>query len=131
MAGKKTPIDKLTSAVNGILAEYADDVQSNLDIITKKMGQKGAAALRQTSKSTFGGTGEYAKGWKYATHSTRRYTKTTIFNDHYSMPHLLENDHVVKNGTKRVVGQYKGRKHIEPIANELVSTYEEEVASKI
>ena len=133
MASKKTPIEKLADAVNGIMLEYTDNVQANLDIITKKMGQKGATALRQASRATFGGTGKYAKGWRYATRETRRYTKTTIFNDHFSMPHLLENDHVVRNGTQRnaVLSIYEGRKHIEPIANELESTYVGEVISKL
>lgn len=128
---RKTTIDKLDTAIQKILDEYNDTINENLDLVTKKMGQKGAAALRSASRETFGGTGEYARGWKFGERNTRRSKKTVIYNDHYSMPHLLENSHLVRNGTKRVVGAYRGRQHIKPIADDLVSTYQEEVLKKL
>jgi len=131
-AKKKTLSDKLAATVSNIMSEYGSSVQANLDTITKKYGQKGAAALRQQSKLTFEQhTGEYAKGWTYGYWKTKRGSKTRIFNHHYSLPHLLENDHVIRDGTLRVVGQSKGRKHIEPIANDLISSFESEVISKL
>ncbi len=131
-SSRKTPVEKLDEAVNKILSEYQDSIEENLDIITKEMGQKGASALRQQAKKTFEEhTGEYAKGWKYDFRKTRRYAKTTIYNDHYSMPHLLEHDHVIRNGTQRVYGTVKGREHIKTIADELVSKFQEEVISKL
>lgn len=131
-SSRKIPVEKLDEAVNKILSEYQDSIEENLDIITKEMGQKGASALRQQAKKTFEEhTGEYAKGWKYDFRKTRRYAKTTIYNDHYSMPHLLEHDHVIRNGTQRVYGTVKGREHIKTIADELVSKFQEEVISKL
>ena len=131
-SSKKTPVDKLASTLSGILEEYSDGIQQNLDIITRKMGQKGATALRQQSKVTFKlHTGDYAKGWKYAYRQTRRANGVTIYNDHYSLPHLLEHGHLIRNGTKRVYGTVEGRPHIKPIADELVSTYEQEVIKKL
>lgn len=131
---KKTTVDKLGDTISGILKEYDGSIQTNLEIITKKMGQKGAAALRQQSKKTFKQhSGKYAKGWKYEFRKTKRMKtgKTIIFNDHYSLPHLLENEHVIRDGTERIVGHYDGRKHIEPIANKLVTEFEQEVISKL
>ena len=128
---KKTPIEKLDTAVAKILQEYDANIKADLDVITQRMGQKGAAALRQQSKETFEQhSGEYAKGWKYAYRKTSRYARTTIYNDHYSMPHLLENSHVVRNGTGRV-GEYRGRPHIAPVAEDITTTYEREVISKL
>ena len=132
MTRKKTSIEKLDTALEKILQEYEDTLETDLDTITKKMGQKGAVALRQASKEKFKQrTGAYAKGWKYEYRKTLRYSKTTIFNDHYSLPHLLEYSHVVRNGTKRVVGAYRGRPHIKPIADDLTSTYQKEVIEKL
>lgn len=132
MARNKTTIEKLDTALEKIFQEYEDTLESDLETITKKMGQKGATALRQASKENFKQhTGAYAKGWKYEYRKTRRYSKTTIYNDHYSLPHLLENSHVVRNGTRRVVGTYRGRSHIKPIADDLTSTYQREVIEKI
>lgn len=129
---KKTTIDKLADAVAGIINEYADDVEGNVDLITKGIGQKGATAMRQMSRQKFKQhTGEYAKGWKYAFRKTRRYAKTIIYNDHYSMPHLLENGHVIRNGTGRTYGRVEGREHIKPVADELKATYEREVIDKL
>lgn len=131
-AKKKTLVDKLADTVSNVMSEYGNSVQANLDTITKKYGQKGAAALRQQSQVTFKQrTGTYAHGWKYAYRKTKRRASTTIYNEHFSRPHLLENDHVIRDGTHRVVGQYKGRKHIEPIANDLLSSFESEVISKL
>lgn len=130
---KKTPIDKLSEAISGILEEYAEDVQASLDVITKKSGAEGAKMLRRQSRQAFkGGTGEYAKGWKYEFRKTRRYAKTTIFNDHYSMPHLLEHPHDIRNkkgGT--VYGQTAPHPHIALVEKELVETFEREVLKKL
>lgn len=132
MASKKTPIERMDTAIAKILEEYADTIENDIDIITRKMGQKGATALRQVSREKFKQrSGKYAKGWKYATRRTYRYTRTTIYNDHYSMPHLLENSHDVRNGTGRVVGLYPGREHIKPVADQLVDTYTREVIEKL
>lgn len=129
---RKTTIDKLDDAVNKILAEYQGSIEENLDIITKQMGQKGATALRNQSRQSLEQhTGNYAKGWTYGFRKTRRYANVTIYNDHYSLPHLLEHGHLIKNGTGRVYGTVKGREHIKPIADEIVSKYQEEVISKL
>ena len=130
---RKTPIDQLGTAISGILNEYGDDIQRNLDIITKKMGAKGVQALRRESKAKLKQhTGEYAKGWKYEYRKTRRHSKTTIFNDHYSLPHLLEYSHDVKNRKGGpVIGQTAPHPHIAPVEKELVEAFEREVLSKL
>ena len=127
---RKTPVDKLAEAITKELEKYGDDVQENLNTITRKMGQKGATAQKQQSRSAFG-KGEYAEGWTHDFRKTKRRAETTIYNERYGLPHLLENGHVVHNGTKRVVGAYPGKEHIKPIADELTSTFEEEVISKL
>ena len=129
---QKTPIDKLADAISGILNEYEDDVQDNLALITQKFGQKGAKALKQASRETFpNGTGEYANGWKHEFRKTRRYAKTTVFNEHYSLPHLLEHGHATRNGTDRVYPPTPGREHIKPVADKLAETFEREVVDKL
>ena len=130
--GKKTAVDRLKDAIAGILEEYADDVGISVDNIVNAMGKKGAQALRAKSKETFPkGTGEYAKGWKYEFHQTRRYSKTTLYNDHPGLPHLLENGHVTRNGTGRDYGSVPGHTHIKAIADELLETFEREVTAKL
>lgn len=128
----KTPIDKLVSAISDILEEYGDEITDNIGEIAEAMGKKGVQALRQESKSKLKvHTGDYARGWKMQTEKGRLSTTVTIYNDHYSLPHLLENGHVIRNGTGRVYGEVQGREHIAPVDEELVETFEREVVSKL
>lgn len=133
MAARKTAIDKMSDAVMGILNEYGDDIKANLDAITKKSGAEGAKALRRKSREVFQSKdGEYAKGWKYEFRKTRRYAKTTVFNEHYSLPHLLEHSHDIRNKKGgKVYGQTDPHPHIAPVEKELVDTYEREVLKKL
>ena len=128
---RKTAIDKLNAEIADILSEYAEYIQGNVDQIAEAMGKKAVKALKTKSRETFGGTGEYARGWKVQTEKTRLGAKVTIYNDHPGMPHLLENGHVSRNGTGRTFGQVPGREHIQPVADDLVETFEREVVSKL
>lgn len=130
---KKVTLENLGDEIQKILDEYAGDIESNLDLITKKIGQKGAQALRNESKATFPeGTGEYAKGWTSTTERTRLYTVVTIHNKRQAgLAHLLEFGHVSANGSGRNYqtdkAPVKGREHIAPVEKELVIQYEREV----
>ena len=44
--------DRLGPEIEKILAEYGDDVEDNLDVITKKVAQKGRSALRNEALRT-------------------------------------------------------------------------------
>lgn len=116
-----------------ILNEYTGEVGENLGRITEEMGKKGRQALRRESKAKLKThTGEYAKGWQLKVEKRRMKTTATLYNDHYSLPHLLEYSHEVKNRKGGpVIGQTKARPHIEPIEQELVETFEREVLSKL
>lgn len=128
--GKRVTIDNLQSAIDEILKEYADDLQANLDIVTKKIGQKGAQALKNQSKATFNGK-KYASGWGTTVEKQRLYTVVYIHNKKQAgLAHLLENGHVKANGTGRY-GQWDGRKHIAPVEEQLVSEYTREVVNQI
>lgn len=132
---KKVTLDNLGDAIKEILDEYEGEIQSNIDDITKKIGKKGAQALRNASKDTFpDGTGKYAKGWTATVENGRLYTIVTIHNKNQAgLAHLLEFGHVSANGYGRNYQTDKapvqGREHIAPIEKELVVQYEKEVKS--
>lgn len=129
---RKTTLDKLGDAVSRVLEEYRDDIRSNLDAITREMGRKGAQALRQQSAQALEKrTGKYAAGWKHEFRQTRRSAGTTIYNEHYSLPHLLEHGHVIRNGTGRTFGSVPAHPHIAPVAEQLMDAYEREVLSRL
>ena len=51
----KTPLEKFSDDIAGILEEYADDVRGNLEEIVKGIGKKGAKAVQAQAKATVGG----------------------------------------------------------------------------
>lgn len=128
--GQKVTLDNLDGAIKDILEEYQNDVQANIGVITKKIGQKGAQALKNQSKTTFNGK-TYASGWGATTYENRLYTTVVIHDKKQAgLAHLLENGHVKANGTGRY-GFWDGRTHIEPVEKDLVADYEREVISKL
>ena len=130
---RKTPIDQLNKAITDILNEYAGEIGENLGRITEEMGKKGRQALRRESKAKLKQhTGDYAKGWQVKIDRGRLKTTATIYNDHYSLPHLLEYSHDVKNRKDGpVIGRTAPHAHIEPIEKELVEAFEREVLRKL
>lgn len=129
----KTPVDQLNRAIMGMLTEYGDDVTGNMSKIVEEMGKKGKQALRKESRRALNTvTGEYANGWQVKVDKQRLKTTATIYNDHYSLPHLLEFGHEVKNRKNGpVIGQAAPHPHIEPVEKELVETFEREVLKKL
>lgn len=127
---KKVTFDNLQSEIDKILQKYADDVQTNIDIITRKIGQKGAQAIRNEAKGKFSGD-KYATGWGTTVEKNRLYTTVYIHNKKQAgLAHLLEHGHVKANGTGRY-GYWDGRTHIAPIETQLVAQYEREVKAKL
>lgn len=130
MASRKVSLDSLGSEIEKILNEYQGEVQENLDVITKKVGQKGAQALRNESLSTFADSKKhktrYGNTWTSKTEKGRLYTKVIIYSRMPGLPHLLENGHAKVNG-----GRVPGKAHIAPVESRLVREYESEVASKL
>lgn len=124
---KQVPIDKLALEVEKILEEYGNDVQWNINEIVKQMSKKGAKALKQESKNTFGGTGKYAAGWTSTTETGRLSAQGTIYNkDLAGLPHLLEHGHANRGG-----GRTAGRVHIAKVEEALVKEFESKVKSKL
>lgn len=126
---KITP-DRLGTEIAKILEDYGGDVEHNLDEITKKVGQKGRSALRNESKSKFGGTGKYAQGWMVTPVKMPHYTSVVIHNKLAGLPHLLEHGHALILGGRKV-GEVDGREHIAPVEEELQRQYLNEVIAAL
>lgn len=127
---QKVTVDNLPAAISKILDEYAGDVQKNIDIITKRIGQTGVKAVKNSSKQNFEGK-KYASGWTSTTYKNRLSTTVVIYNKKQAgLAHLLEHGHVKANGTGRY-GVWEGREHIAPVEERLVAQYESEVLQKL
>lgn len=131
MSNKKIPIDRLQDEIKKILEEYSEDVQGNVDELSKKFAQKGAQTIKSNAKNLFKPTRSkkrYYAGWTSETKKPNRLrVESIIYNK--SLPgltQLLENGHALRQG-----GRTSGRAHIAPVADMVVSQFEKEVKSKI
>lgn len=122
---QKTDASKIDTAIMKALNKYADDIQGNLDAITKSVARAGARELQQKSASTFKGE-KYQKGWKVQINQSRTGASATIYNQRPGLPHLLEHGHAKRNG-----GRVEGRPHIAPVETELIEKYQKEIVAKL
>ena len=105
------------ASIQKILDEYQNDIVKDTGKLVKKLGQKGAKAVKSAS-GQFGGTGNYAQGWTSQYEETRLSKSATIYNKTAGLPHLLENGHALRNG-----GRVAGRTHIAPVEQELIQEF--------
>lgn len=122
----KTPIEKFQQAVSKILEDYAEDTTMTVKDLTQQFAKKGAQAVKNASAGAVGGTGKYARGWTSTVEETRLGATGIIYNKTPGLPHLLENGHAKRGG-----GRVSGRKHIQPVEDELVQAFEKAVQNDL
>lgn len=116
----KCPLDKMDQAIAEILDEYGDEVVGNLAEITQRVAKEGVKTIRAESKSKFGGTGKYAKGWTSTVETGRLSTQGTIYNkDLPGLPHLLEYGHANRGG-----GRTPGKPHLKAVEQRVIKQFE-------
>ena len=124
---KKTPIDKLSAAISDVLEQYGDELQENIAEAVKTVSKKGAQAVKASAQQTFGGSGEYARGWTSRAETGRVSAQGIIYNkDVPGLPHLLENGHAKRGG-----GRVPGRAHIKPVEDEVVKEFIKAVTKSV
>lgn len=125
---KKIPIEKLSDTIKEILDEYADEVNDNLEEVTKKVVQEGAKAVRANARNTFKTHSDrpYAKSWRTKIETDRFSTVGTIYSTKPGLPHLLENGHAKRGG-----GRVPGRPHIAPVEQKLIEDFEHKIEVEI
>lgn len=126
---KASPVEKLNTEITKILAEYSDEINTNMGIVVRSVCGKGAKALRASASQAVKSS-DYAKSWKSQVTDGRLYTEGVIYSEVPQLPHLLEYGHVVISGG-RVAGRAKAHPHIEPVAKEIVESFEREVMKKL
>ena len=123
----KTTIENLDSAIKKALTDYVNGITPSMEDVSKKIGQKGAAAVRKNARGVLGGTGKYARGWTSKLEKTRYSVTSIIYNKTQpSLAHLLENGHAKVGG-----GRVAGRPHIAPVEQEVVKEFEEKIEDVI
>lgn len=86
-------IEKLGAEIEKILQEYNKEVTQDVLDATKEVVKSGVRAIKQESRSKFGGKGKYANGWTSEVETGRLSAQGQIYNRMAGLPHLLEHGH--------------------------------------
>lgn len=112
--------------ISDILNDYSEEVQEVITEEAEKIANEGKDTLKQTSPKNSKNTrhkGKYAKGWRVKVVKGKGFVNATVYNaTDYQLTHLLENEHLTRNG-----GKTKPIKHIEPVHDKCVENYEKSV----
>lgn len=127
--------DQLAREILKNLDEYTDHVSEVVDEAVGKIAKESQKKLRATTGAAGSNVWDkYPTGWTTKQTRRRNFHKEEVWNaKHYRLTHLLENGHVVRNGTGRNNGRQKTRefKHIGPINDEAQKKLEEAVMEAV
>lgn len=125
--------DQLAREILKNLDDYTDNVRVKVDEAVGEIAKESQKKLRATTGAEGSNVWrKYPTGW--TTKSTRRkgYRKEEVWNSrYYRLTHLLENGHVIKNGTGRAYGRTRSFTHIGPINDEAQEKLEEKIREAI
>ena len=123
---KKTALEALQADIGKILEEYGEEVAKGAEEAVMAVSKAGVKAVRANARSTFRGQ-KYASGWTSQLETNHYSAQGIIYNSKVpGLPHLLEHGHAKRGG-----GRVPGREHIAPVEQEIIATFEEEVASRL
>lgn len=117
MAKKHVKLINLDSAIAEVLAKYGEEVYDVLGDSVDEVADEAVTKLQGVTTYATGGHTEYPSSWVKEYEVSARIHKTVrIHNEeHYRLTHLLENGHVIKNGTGRTFGRTGSYPHIAPV----------------
>ena len=135
MSQTKVKTDNLAKEIVKTLNEYTENVS---DATYRAVGeiakdtQKKMRATRSAGESNV--WRRYPLGWTTKSKKKKNRREETVWNQrHYRLTHLLENGHVVKNGTGRNSGRQQTRAfvHIKPVNDDAQKRLEEAIMEAI
>ena len=117
MATVKVNPEQLGDAIDKILTEYFDGVETESTRLVAEVAAETTAKLQVTSPKD---TGKYAKGWRVKQgKKAKARNEVEIYNTRYQLTHLLEHGHIkVVHGT--VLGFTAARPHIAQAEQEAI-----------
>lgn len=129
---KVTP-DQLGAAIIAELKVYTDEVEEAVSKAVIAVGKESANELRNVNQVKGSNVWtKYPNGWRSKTERRRGRQEATVHNaDHYQLTHLLENGHVIKNGTGRTYGRTREFPHIITVEQKAVEELEKRIKEAI
>lgn len=132
MAVKVSP-DQLGQAILKGLEIYTEEVSEAVSKAVQDVGKDSAKELRTINQVSGSNVWEqYPKGWAVQNTKRKGRTISEVHNkEHYRLTHLLENGHVIKNGTGRTYGSTRKFEHIKPVEEKAVKELEKKIMEAI
>lgn len=129
----KVSTNELAGAVIKELNRYTEEVENRVAAAVIEVGNLGAKELQGITQVDESNVWKnYPRGW--TTENKRRKGQQTseIHNKtYYRLTHLLENGHVIKNGTGRTYGNTRAFPHIEAVDKKSVELLDKKIREAI
>lgn len=126
MSDVSVSVDEFAYALDGILEDAKSNIDGAVSRAAEEAARKGKNEVRKNARSSFGGTGKYAKSWGYKSGKKGQESYAEIGSTMPGLPHLLEKGHATLGG-----GRVPGRSHIAPAAEVTFTTFENELKNGI
>ena len=107
-----------------ILDDYSKNIYEGMENASNSVAKSGAKTLKLTSPER---TGKYKKSWSVKKDKNTYSFSNTIYNKKWQLTHLLEKEHIKRNGH----GKVKPIVHIRPVEQKCIRDYEREVVNII
>ena len=106
-------VEALVEATRTMTEEVVEEMENGLvDIANETVAELKTLSPVYKGSSKKLKKGDYRKKWRCILEKERGVTRVTIYNQKGGLTHLLEHGHVVRNGTKRIVGNAPAIPHI-------------------
>lgn len=133
MSDSKVQISQLASEVLKAMDEYTEEVTEKVQQAVRDVGRDTARNLRAVNQVTGSNVWKrYPSGWAVKNTARKGKQIAEVHNkDHYRLTHLLENGHVIKNGTGRTYGNTRAFPHIEAVDKKSVELLDKKIREAI
>ena len=129
----KVSTDELAKAVIRELNVYTEEVEEAVSKAVIAVGKESANELRATTQVAGSNVWKnYPRSWKSTPVRRKGKQEAKVHNvDDYRLTHLLENGHVIKNGTGRTYGRTREFPHIITVEQKAVEELEKKIREAI
>jgi len=100
-------VNELAKTMEALMQDYLNATYSNVEFSCKEVASEVVADLMETSPAN---TGQYARNWRNQYDTGNMWAKSTVYNNQYQLPHLLEFGHAKVKGGRTIYFDADGKK---------------------